>query len=109
MALDFAKSFYTSKRWRQCRAAYIAERVNVDGGACEECHDAQGYIVHHKVMLTAENINDPDVSLNHNNLAYVCKRCHDRFDGHWTIKKAEVVCLFDEQGQVVDRLHSPLS
>lgn len=101
MARDFAKSFYASKAWQQCRTSYIARRVNTDGGMCEECHDARGYIVHHKVMLTAENINDPDVSLNHNNLAYVCKDCHDHFDGHWTAKKAECVCLFDNDGQVV--------
>jgi len=53
---DFAKRFYRSQAWKACRAAYIARRLAIDGGLCEECRDQQGYIVHHRVTLTPENI-----------------------------------------------------
>ena len=37
---DFAKKFYKSQAWQDCRKAYIAKRMQIDGGLCEECHDA---------------------------------------------------------------------
>ena len=74
---DFAKRFYRSKAWKACRAAYIARRLAIDGGLCEECRDQQGYIVHHRVTLTPENIHNPAIALNHSLLAYVCKDCHE--------------------------------
>ena len=43
---------------------------------------SKGYIVHHLVTLTPENIGNPAVSLNHSLLAYVCKECHDAYEGH---------------------------
>ena len=82
MAKDFARSFYKSKAWSKCRNAYIRQRVGIDGGLCEECKDDLGYIVHHKEPLTELTINDPEISLNEDNLEYVCKKCHDEFDGH---------------------------
>ena len=45
------------------------------------CRDAQGYIVHHKVELTPDNINDPDVTLNMANLLYLCQDCHNKIHG----------------------------
>ena len=47
---------------------------------CERCL-ADGMIVpaeevHHKIRLTPENINDPTIALNHDNLVALCKACH---------------------------------
>ena len=78
MAQAFAEAFYNSSAWRKCRAAYISERISIDGGMCETCHEEPGYIVHHKIRLTADNINDPDISLNHAHLKYDCLICHNR-------------------------------
>lgn len=78
----WAARFYASGRWKKCRAGYIKFRRTIDGGLCEECRDKPGYIVHHKRALTPDNITDPDVSLSYSNLEYVCKDCHDQFDGH---------------------------
>ena len=102
MAKEFARSFYDGMPWRKCRKAYIAERIAIDGGLCEQCHERLGYMVHHTEMLTPENINDPDVSLNHDKLEYVCKPCHDREEGHF-IKQREnrSRCTFDEEGNPV--------
>lgn len=74
---DFAKKFYKSKRWQSCRAAFIAERVMIDGGLCQHCHERMGYIVHHKIHLTPQNIHDPEIALSHQNLEYVCHDCHN--------------------------------
>lgn len=78
MAREFAKRFYASKEWLRCRASYIAERQAIDGGMCETCHERPGYIVHHTVWLTPENINDLDVALNHKLLRYDCLVCHNK-------------------------------
>ena len=47
---------------------------------CERCL-ANGIlkpaeIVHHKTELTPENINNPSVTLDHDNLQAVCRDCH---------------------------------
>ena len=100
---DYARSFYKSNAWARCRASYIAERQSIDGGLCERCHQALGYIVHHKVAITPSNINDPDVTLNHDNLEYVCKACHDEVHGYCGNQKEKPRCEFDENGNPVPR------
>lgn len=76
MAQAFAKAFYQSRRWQQCRDGY-AKSV---GGLCERCLASglytPGEIVHHKVPLTPENIDDPSVALDWSNLELVCRTCH---------------------------------
>ena len=103
---DFAKRFYRSKQWQACRRAYIARRMQIDGGLCEECRDAQGYIVHHRVALTPENIGNPGITLNHSLLSYVCKACHDQYDGHgvrpWENPGKKLLCSFGPDGQPID-------
>lgn len=108
MAKEFARAFYDSKQWRKSRKAYIAKRISIDGGLCEECSERLGYMVHHTVALTPDNINNPEVSLNHNLLEYVCKQCHDREEGHFLYqKKKKVRCTFDAEGNPVPVERSP--
>ena len=103
MAKEFAKKFYNRKGWELCRDSYIADRIMIDGGLCEECHEAAGYIVHHKLLLTEDNINNPEIALNHENLEYVCKKCHDKFDDHGigNKRKCKPLFKFDEDGQPI--------
>lgn len=105
MSKEFAKKFYNSNKWKRCRDAYIAKRVSIDGGLCECCKKEQGYIVHHITSLTVDNINNPDVTLNEDNLRYECKHCHDLEEGHYYdslgIKKLKV--RFDERGKPLPR------
>lgn len=74
---EYAKTFYKSKRWQSTRLAYLKSV----GGLCERCLKKGLYhpavIVHHKVYLTAENINTPGISLNWDNLEAVCRKCHE--------------------------------
>lgn len=102
MAREFAKAFYKSKQWQQCRRAYIAKRRLLDGGLCETCHLEPGYIVHHKIVLTPENIQDPEVALNPRYLAYECKACHDLHEGHGVGHGRPALCGFDFNGEPVD-------
>lgn len=76
MAQEFARDFYASRAWANCRAAYKKKA----GGLCERCLAkgliVPGVIVHHKEHLTAENINDPNIALGFDNLELLCRDCH---------------------------------
>lgn len=95
MAQDWAKAFYKSKAWQQTRTAYAASV----GGLCEDClrrgEYRPGEIVHHKVHLTPENINNPAVSLSWSNLELLCRDCHGKMHGNQ--KRYKV----DEFGKVI--------
>lgn len=92
---DFAKSFYLSKTWYNTARAY---KQSV-GCLCERCRKkgliVPGEIVHHKIHLTPENINNLDVSLNWDNLELLCRDCHA--NEH---RKYEKRYTIDEWGRV---------
>lgn len=96
MAQSFARKFYSGKPWQLCRDAY-AKSVS---GLCERCLRAglyePGTIVHHKIHLTAQNIQDADVALNWDNLELVCRKCHAEEHG----KKPKRYEL-DEMGRMI--------
>ena len=75
---EYAKSFYQSKAWKRAREQVI-KRAN---GLCERCLAAglynSGVIVHHKEYITPANINNPNITLNLNNLELVCEDCHNK-------------------------------
>ena len=77
----WAESFYKSKAWQACRASYLAKAHYL----CEDClrqgRFTPAEIVHHIIPLTPENITDPGVSLNHENLRAVCRECHAQEHG----------------------------
>ena len=95
--------FYTLQVWRHCRKEFAKSKRLM----CERCL-ANGIIevgskerpleVHHKIPLTAENVNDPEVSLNWNNLELLCKSCHDM-----ERKRKEKRYRFDEYGNMIIR------
>lgn len=75
---EYAKGFYQSKAWKRARQQAII-RAN---GLCERCK-AQGiykpgFIVHHKEYITPGNITDNQITLNPDNLEYVCEDCHNK-------------------------------
>lgn len=73
---EFAKEFYSSPAWKQCREAY---KKSV-GGLCELCAKegliVAGEIVHHKIHLTPETIQDPNIALSFSNMQLVCRMHH---------------------------------
>lgn len=100
MAKEFAIRFYNSKTWKQCRASYI---VSVQG-LCEQClRDGivtTGYILDHIVELSPMNINDVDITLNHNNLQFLCLSCHNKktFGNDYEVIR-EGLCLNNISGE----------
>lgn len=98
MAREFAKAFYNSKAWRDCSSSFISNRRLIDGGMCQRCHERLGYIVHHKIKLTPNNIDDYTISLNHTNLEYVCHECHNELHDNF-INRNRID--FDLNGDVV--------
>jgi len=105
MAREFAKAFYDSAAWHKCRRSFIAMRRSLDGGLCEDCREKPGRIVHHIVNINENNIHDPDVTLNHHNLRYVCQTCHDTVEHCYGRQKVpdEIEYFFDENGNPVPR------
>ena len=73
MAKLYAKKFYNSKRWLNCRSSYIKSVF----GLCEHCA-GPGYIVDHIEEINPSNIDDPMITLNHENLQYLCTPCHNK-------------------------------
>lgn len=99
---EFAKEFYKGKAWKACRSSYINKRLMIDGGMCERCGKRIGYIVHHKILLNNQNIKDPDISLNHCNLEYVCKECHDNI--HYDqIHMKNAYVNFGKDGRIIPK------
>lgn len=101
MAKEWARAFYKSRGWLDCKSGYIAERIRIDGGMCEVCRERLGYIVHHKIMLAPDNIQNPEIALSWDNLSYECKPCHDLHEGHGVSAKSELICEFDGDGNPV--------
>lgn len=96
MAKEWAIAFYKSKAWQDCRDAYFVCRY----GLCERC-GRPGKIVHHKMCLTPQNINDPDITLNWSNLELVCQDCHN--EEHHCADATVEGLMFDENGDLVRR------
>lgn len=75
MAHEF-QSFYDSKQWHDCRKAYWRYKH----GLCENCLKKGIYrpakVVHHKVHVTAETVDNPQVTLSFDNLQLLCQDCH---------------------------------
>lgn len=92
----WARWFYKSKAWERTRAAYIAYRH----GLCERC-GAGGKIVHHKVYLTPDNINDPEITLSFDNLELLCATCHQH--EHFETSPTAEGLVFDDFGDLVRR------
>ena len=87
---DFARDFYRSKAWRDVSTAYMTSRFYL----CERC-GSPATICHHKTFLNAQNINDPEISLNPERLECVCQDCHNKIH---SLKRT--ITRFDDEGNI---------
>lgn len=85
--------FYRSDRWKIARAIKIAQAE----GCCEKC-GGLGTEVHHIIHLTPQNVSDPSVSVNQENLMLLCNDCHNKVHGRFESKKDY---YFDENGDLI--------
>lgn len=78
MAADYSKQFYASRAWRELREYLVIER----GGKCERTGkvytDTSKLIAHHKIELTPENISDPNITLNPDNIEIISLDEHNK-------------------------------
>ena len=96
LAKDFAKSFYNSKGWKSTRKSYIDSVF----GLCETCRKP-GHIVHHKKHITLVTIDDPYITLSHDNLMYLCLECHNsQHAGQQSIRED---VMFTVDGQLIEK------
>lgn len=101
MAREFSKQFYNSKEWRDCRKRYIQLMPRYKRGLCEDCYDKGihklGLELHHKIELTPKNIHDRNITLNHDNLIFLCYECHKKRH----IKEDKRNYIIDEYGNIL--------
>ena len=112
MAKEFARKFYSSKQWQDCRNAYAKSAHYL----CEDCLRRgiyrPGEIVHHKIELDPVTIEHPEITLDFKNLELLCRDCHakrhEHSGGRWAAvnarKKAKKLAAnrykIDENGRV---------
>lgn len=97
MAKEFSKKFYSSKAWKNAREEVISRCF----GICELCGKRQGKIVHHIIHLNNENISDVSISLNQDNLMFLCKDCHELVHKS-NCSQAGRLLEFDDDGNVIE-------
>jgi 5-methylcytosine-specific restriction endonuclease McrA len=86
-------NFYKSLAWQIARTV----KIEATQGKCERCGGI-GEEVHHKIRLTVDNVNDTNISLNQDNLEFLCKKCHNAEHKRFS-KERE----FDEEGNYISR------
>lgn len=117
MAKEFAKAFYSSKAWQECRNEYAKRRHYL----CEDCLRRgiykPGAIVHHKIEIDPVTIECAEIALNPDNLELLCRECHcrvhEQHGGRWAKvnaeRKAKREALnrysIDENGKVFAKRH----
>lgn len=92
-------NFYKSKQWEDLLKVLKLERLNSDGELiCEYCglpivkkYDCIG---HHKIELTESNVNDPEISLNPNNIMLIHFKCHNKIHQRFEGFKQEVYLVY---------------
>lgn len=72
----YAESFYKSGTWQRVQS-FVMQR---DHFLCVEClkvgRVTPADLVHHIIPITRQNIDDPEITLNPDNLEAVCVQCH---------------------------------
>lgn len=92
--------FYNGDDWAYCKAQVTEDRIKRHGALyCEHCgmlltksfnpkenNNRHAIVYHHKIYLNNSNVNDASISINPNNIAVLCWRCHNiehnRFNGN---------------------------
>lgn len=81
--------FYTGTEWRKFRKALIAERTNPKDGILYDEYNGKpllkdyDIILHHKIELTLNNVNDSSISLNPDNIMIVSIKSHNEIHNRW--------------------------
>lgn len=89
--------FYHSTAWKRLSRAFLLSKNYI----CERC-GKPAEIAHHRRYLTAENVLNPDISLNPDNLEALCLDCHNT--EHFGQGGATAAGLtFDQHGDLIQK------
>lgn len=100
MRFDTLSQFYTSQEWRSFRDLIIDERTNKADGILYDEYNGKpilkkyDIIVHHKIPLTMQNVNDVAIALNPENVMCVSMHSHNEIHarfGYNNQKKVYIV------------------
>lgn len=98
--LGESTGFYNSQAWKDTRRNY---KQSV-GYLCERCMKrgiiATADVVHHRVPLTEETVNDINLSLNWDNLQALCRKCHGEVHADIERRRKNRRYNIDESGRV---------
>lgn len=108
MAREFSKHIYKSARWQKLQRFAMERRETTTGlvppGMCERCYQhgliRPAKVVHHVTWITPENVNDPSVTLNADNLMRLCQDCHAAAHSS-TPDEGPPRYGFDENGNII--------
>lgn len=89
------ESFYHSKEWGKFRELIIAEKLAKYGELIDEetgdvILNKGDAVLHHKIFLTSQNVNDPSVSLNPQNIELVSFATHQLIHNKFGCRGREV-------------------
>lgn len=94
---DFAERLYKSKKWLKVRDMVWSR----DKGLCQRCLKEgkirPGDTIHHIIAITPDNVTDPNIALNPENLMTLCRDCHAAVHK----KSLDKRYSFDELGRVI--------
>lgn len=104
MSREFSRAFYHSPLWQDVRMSVLMR----DNFLCMKCGNPAEE-VHHIVHLRPDNIADPNISINPDNLISLCKDCHlrehiqDKARGHIKADKQGILqeYTFDKDGNII--------
>lgn len=91
--------FYHTKEWEKFREIVIAERMTDEGLILDEVTGKPitkryDIILHHKIHLTEENVNDRNISLNPENIQIVSHRTHNLIHEKFGYKRKEIYLIY---------------
>lgn len=92
MARPEFKQFYNSSAWLKLSNVIRTQSFHL----CALCHKP-GREVHHIIPLTLDNIDNPRITLNPDNLICLCHDCHNAIHDRYRSSSRKI--LFDDNGR----------
>lgn len=93
MALDPIHAFYCSKDYLDLS---IALKIKSDGrcAICGKIFPISSLRTHHITELNTENVNNPQITLNPNNIMVICHDCHNKEHRRFVVKQKSVYVVW---------------
>lgn len=100
MAKKFSEKIYSSQKWKRLRKQ-IAESNFYICQMCGRPFSSDDIIIHHITHINQDNVDDPNVTFNSDNLCCVCRSCHAKIHRDDYRKKRGRNILFDADGNII--------